>query len=75
MMVRLFHDDNPMVDEEGNSGLHDGYIDLRVRYSRGDEARYLTSGSIIREGSSVRYDITESRTDMLTAMIGFTARF
>ena len=74
-MVRLFHEDNPMVDEEGNRGVRDGYIDLRVRYSRGDEARYLTSGSIIREGGNVRYNITESRTDMLTAMLGFTVRF
>jgi hypothetical protein len=75
MMVRLFHDDYPMVDEEGNSGVHDGYIDFRVRYSHGDKARYLTSGSIIREGGSVRYNITESRTDMLTALLGFTVRF
>jgi hypothetical protein len=75
MMIRLFHEENPIVDEEGNSSFRDGYLDLRVRYSRGGEARYLTSGSIVREGSSVRYDITESRTDMLTALVGFTARF
>jgi hypothetical protein len=75
VMIRLFHQDDPEVNAEGNSGIRDGYLDLRVRYSRGGEASYLTSGSIVRESGTVRYDLTESRTDMLTAMIGFTARF
>lgn len=75
MMIRLFHEDNPTIDAEGNTSFRDGYLDLRVRYARGEEARYLTSGSIVREGGSVRYNVTESRTDMLTALVGFTARF
>ena len=75
VMVRLFHEDNPVIDADGNSGIRDGYLDLRVRYSRGGEASYLTSGSIVRQEGKVHYTLTESRTDMLTAMIGFTARF
>lgn len=75
VMVRLFHDDNPVIDSDGNSGIRDGYLDLRLRYSRGGTASYLTSGSITRQEGKVQYNLTESRTDMLVAMIGFTARF
>nr|MBN2276204.1 hypothetical protein [candidate division Zixibacteria bacterium] len=51
------------------------YLDLRGRYLIGGKAEYLKEGSIGREDGEVVYDITESKTDLLTARIGLTFEF
>ena len=51
------------------------YIDLKMRYILGGEADYLKEGSIRRVSGSVIYDITRSRTDIMTFHIGAVANF
>lgn len=50
-------------------------IDLRVRYLKGNEARYLIKGSISRVDDELVYDIKRSTTDLLTAQLGITFNF
>ena len=51
------------------------FIDLGVRYLKGDRAEYLKKGSIYEEDGEVWYDISESTTDLITAHIGVTFVF
>lgn len=51
------------------------FIDLGVRYLKGDRAEYLKKGSIYQEDGEVWYDISESTTDLITAHIGVTFVF
>jgi len=50
-------------------------LDLRMRYLIGGEAEYLKEGSISYEGLQVIYDVSESKTDLMTAQIGVTFEF
>ncbi len=53
------------------------YLDLRGRYLFGNRAEYLKEGDVIvdsRQGT-VTYNVTESKTDLLTIHIGVTAYF
>lgn len=50
-------------------------LDLRLRYLVGGEAEYLKEGSIVVEDGQVLYDISKSKTDMMTAQIGLTFEF
>jgi hypothetical protein len=47
------------------------YIDLKVRYLFGTTTSYLDRESIIVYYDAVEYSLIESKTDMLTASIGF----
>ncbi len=60
---------------EGTSVLRGVFIDLQARYLAGGKAKYLKENSIRRSGSRVVYDLSESRTDLLTFMIGATVEF
>lgn len=51
------------------------FIDVKARYLLGTEAEYLKEGSVILQGSRVIYDISKSKTDLLTAHIGVVAFF
>lgn len=50
-------------------------IDLRLRYLIGGEAEYLKEGSITVVENEAVYDISKSKTDILTAQIGLTFEF
>ena len=50
-------------------------LDLRLRYLVGGEAEYLKEGSIEVEDGQVFYDISKSKTDLMTAQIGITFEF
>jgi len=51
------------------------FLDLKVRYLFGTEAEYLKEGSVIIQDGSVSYDVSKSKTDLLSAQIGVTAYF
>lgn len=58
-------------DEQGTSI----FLDIKGRYLMGTEAEYLKEGSIEIIGSQVYYDITRSKTDLVSAHIGVIAFF
>ena len=52
------------------------FIDLKVRYLFGSEAEYLKEGSVtIDNNRQVHYDVSRSKTDLLTAHIGAVVYF
>lgn len=67
--------DSTKTDREGQRKKYSLLIDLRMRYITGGEAEYLKKGSIRRENGKVSYDITKSKTDLLTAQIGVILEF
>lgn len=50
-------------------------LDAGVRYVMGGEAQYLKKGSIRREDGFVKYDVIESKTDLLRLHVGVVGRF
>lgn len=46
------------------------FIDFKVRYLLGSEAEYLKKGSITIEDGMVIYDVSRSKTDLLSAHLG-----
>ena len=50
-------------------------LDLRMRYIIGGEAEYLKEGSITFEDLNVYYDVSKSKTDLMTAHIGLAFEF
>ena len=61
-------------DEEGsdNGAL---FLDLKARYLFGSEAEYLKEGSVIVSNGQVTYQVTKSKTDLLTVHAGVVAYF
>jgi len=47
------------------------YVDLKVRYMFGTSAAYLDRESVTLYGDFVEYSLAETRTDVITASIGF----
>jgi len=62
-------------ERKRKEGLFSVFIDLGARYLSGAKAEYLTEGSILVEGGQVIYDVTKSRTDLITTHIGVTFTF
>ncbi|MFO7525733.1 MAG: hypothetical protein R6W68_09785 [Ignavibacteriaceae bacterium] len=46
------------------------FIDFKVRYLLGSEAEYLKKGSITIENGRLVYDVSKSKTDLLSAHLG-----
>jgi hypothetical protein len=46
------------------------FIDLKARYLFGSEAEYLKEGSVIIENGQVTYEVSRSKTDLLTVQLG-----
>ena len=61
----------------GSDSYHpgSGYLDFKVRYLFGTTATYLDRGSVEIYYDDVYYSVIESKTDMLTASIGFCFMF
>ncbi len=79
LMIRIHtgnaYKDSTRTDSEGQRKKYSLLLDFRVRYIKGGETEYLKKGSIRREDGKVYYDITESRTDLLTTHIGLVVEF
>jgi hypothetical protein len=74
ILIKIFGDETALRKARlGRSPLV--FIDLRLRYLLGGEAEYLKEGSIGRVGTTVVYDVIQSKTDLLTFHIGVTAEF
>ena len=58
-------------------GISKLFVDLRARYMFGTKAEYLTEGSVDvdQNNGSVIFDVSESKTDLLTIHIGVVAYF
>lgn len=50
-------------------------LDLKARYLFGSEAEYLREGSVIVSNGKVTYQVSKSKTDLITAHIGVVAYF
>jgi hypothetical protein len=51
------------------------FLDLKVRYLFGSEAEYLKEGSVIIGNGKVNYQVSKSKTDLITAHVGVVAYF
>ncbi len=73
IMIRL------LKDMEGDDGEKSGplYLDIKVMYLAGGNAEYLTEGSIQDDpdGDGVIYDVSESKTSVLSFQLGVTVEF
>jgi hypothetical protein len=73
-MFQVF-DSEGRVMPEGTTAPSKAYVNIGVRYMYGNEARYLTKGSItIDSNSNVIYNPSTSRTDMIMFTVGFIVR-
>ena len=61
-------------DEEG-SDAGALFLDLKARYLLGSEAEYLKEGSVIISNGRVTYQVSKSKTDLLTVHAGVVAYF
>jgi len=71
VMIRVAEIDTKNTD----SKLKEVLINFQVRYIFGGEAEYLKEGSIRREGGNVIYDLSNSRTNLLTFKVGVVFGF
>ncbi|MEX0602212.1 MAG: outer membrane beta-barrel protein [Bacteroidota bacterium] len=72
VMIKVYE---PDPDEYSEPQIGELLIDFRLRYRSGGKAEYLQEGSIRREGGQITYDVSRSKTDLLTVQIGVTIRF
>jgi hypothetical protein len=63
------------VTENASEEIGSVFIDLRARYLLGTQAEYLKEGSIRIENGHAFYDVSKSKTDILTVHLGVTAYF
>lgn len=61
--------------KESSGSMATGFVTIGFRYLHGGKADYLTTGSIHRNNGQVSYDVTTSRTDLITGQLGFEMRF
>jgi len=64
---------NLISEIEGGAEM---YLDIKARYLYGTKAKYLKEGSIRENGNGdVIYDISETKTDLLTLHVGIVLAF
>lgn len=51
------------------------FLDIKARYLFGSEAEYLKEGSVIVSNGKVTYQVSKSKTDLITAHVGVVAYF
>ncbi|NWF90357.1 MAG: hypothetical protein HXY50_12965 [Ignavibacteriaceae bacterium] len=61
--------------EEEGSDFGSLFLDLKARYLFGSEAEYLKEGSVIISNGHVTYQVSKSKTDLLTVHAGVVAYF
>lgn len=60
-------------EEDSDAGAL--FLDLKARYLFGSEAEYLKEGSVIVSNGRVTYQVSKSKTDLLTVHAGVVAYF
>lgn len=60
--------------EQGDD-LGSFFLDIKARYLFGSEAEYLKEGSVIVSNGRVTYQVSRSKTDLITAHVGVVAYF
>ncbi len=63
------------VSSDSEDEISSVFIDLKVRYMFGSEAEYLKEGSVTIDNGKVSYNISKSKTDILSAHIGAVLYF
>ena len=61
--------------EQSEGNFYALFLDLKVRYLFGTEAEYLKEGSVIIQNGTAYYDVSKSKTDLLTAQLGVMVYF
>ena len=65
-----------LLSDEMEGELSSLFLDLKVRYLFGSEAEYLKEGSVILgDNGRVAYQVSKSKTDLLTVNLGVVAYF
>jgi len=64
-----------LLSGDPNTEQNSLYLDLKGRYLFGSEAEYLKQGSVRIENSKVYYDVSRSKTDLLTIHAGIIFYF
>ena len=79
LMVNLYenkYSKKLLHHNKNNRELDKVYIDIKTIYTFGGTAEYLKEGSIHRDGNgTVEYDISKSKTDLLTVQVGVGFEF
>ena len=60
---------------DGEDDIGSLFLDIKARYLFGSEAEYLKEGSVIVSNGKVTYQVSKSKTDLITAHIGVVAYF
>lgn len=68
-LIQISSSDNP------DDNISDIFIDLKARYLFGSNAEYLKEGSVKINNGKISYDVSESKTDLITAQIGVVIYF
>lgn len=68
-LIQLSSSDDPAEK------VSDIFIDLKARYLFGSEAEYLKEGSVRIDNGKVFYDVSKSKTDLITAHLGVVIYF
>jgi hypothetical protein len=71
----LFQVYTPPEREDGTRPIDGVFVDVGVRYLRGNEAEYLKEGSITQVGNDWHYDVKKSVTDIVVWHIGAVVTF
>ena len=61
--------------EQPEENFYALFLDLKVRYLFGTEAEYLKEGSVTIENGTAYYDVSKSKTNLLTAQLGVMVYF
>lgn len=61
--------------DDPSENISDIFIDLKARYLFGSEAEYLKEGSVRIDNGKVFYDVSKSKTDLITAHLGVVIYF
>ncbi|MBI5660809.1 MAG: hypothetical protein HZC46_01525 [Ignavibacterium album] len=64
-----------LLSGDPNTDQNTIYLDLKGRYLFGSEAEYLKQGSVRIENGRVQYDISKSKTDLITVHAGVLIYF
>lgn len=59
----------------GEDDIGSLFLDIKARYLFGSEAEYLKEGSVIVSNGKVTYQVSKSKTDLITAHVGVVAYF
>jgi len=64
-----------LISEPTMPNIGQMFLDIKVRYLFGTEAKYLKPGSVTISHGRAYYDISKSKTDLITFTVGVTAHF